>query len=120
MKSKRKTWPSSIGHETSDVAGYALCGVAKELARLLKRHLERRPRTLTRRGETGISKRDVFCLLCRAFSKALLNPRRVDAMSAARQRNALTFALAAANLPPALRVRGISTELHRQRKWRKR
>ncbi|MFM0292136.1 hypothetical protein P0D68_03165 [Paraburkholderia sp. RL17-380-BIE-A] len=73
MKSKRQKWPNFVGPETSRVAGYALSGVAKQLARLLKRHLERRRPMLTRRGETGIQKRDVFRLLCRAFSKALLN-----------------------------------------------
>jgi hypothetical protein len=120
MKSKRQKWPSFVGPETSRVAGYALSGVAKQLARLLKRNLERRRPMLTRRGETGIPKRDVFRLLCRAFSKALLNPRGGDATDASRQRKALMFALAAADLPRALRVSGIPSELHRQRKRRRR
>lgn len=120
MRSRHKRGRISIGHETSHITEYALSGVAQELARLLKRHIDRRQRTLTRRGETGISKRDVFRLLCRAFSRALFNPRGSRAMGAARQRSALMFSLAAADLPAGLRVRGIPTELHRQRKRRRR
>lgn len=119
MRSKRHGRHVAIGSETSRVLTYALSGVAKEFARLLGRHLARRRKALTRRGETRISNRDIFCLLCQAFSRAMLNPRG-DVARAARRRNALIFALAAADMPATLNVPGISTELRRARKRRRR
>ncbi|EUC16532.1 hypothetical protein PMI06_004866 [Burkholderia sp. BT03] len=115
MKSKRQKRRTRVCPETSRVLTYALSGVAKELARLIGRHLTRRRKALTRRGETGMSKRDVFRLLCQAFSRALLNPRG-DVALAAKQRNALAFALAAADVPAALHVSGVPKELRRVRK----
>lgn len=119
MKSRRQRRLPGVGLETSRVLAYAFSGVAKELARLLRRHLARRRKALTRRGETGISKRDVFRLLCQAFSRAMLNPRG-DVARAAKQRNALAFVLAAADVPSALDVSGIPTEIRRARKRRRR
>jgi hypothetical protein len=119
MKVRRQRRPRFVGTETSRVVTYALSGVAKELARLLKHHLARRRRMLTRRGETGVSKDDVARLLYRALSRAILRPRG-DVVRAARQRSALLFALAAADLPSNLQVSGIPTELRRQRKRRRR
>src|SRR6202043_723850 len=56
VKAKRPRLRNAEGRETTRVLPYAL-------------------RALTRRGETGMSKRDVFRLLCQAFSRAMLNPR---------------------------------------------
>jgi hypothetical protein len=119
MKVRRQRRPRFVSTEASRIIGYALSGVAKELAHLLMRHLARRRRMLTRRGETGVSKDDVARLLYRALSRAILRPRG-DVFRAARQRSALMYALAAADLPSNLRVSGIPTELRRQRKRRKR
>jgi hypothetical protein len=118
MRSKRQRRPPTVGPETSRVAAYALSGVARELARLLRRHLTRRRSALTNRGETGLSKRDVFRLLCKAFSRAILNPRG-DAERAAKQRRALAFVLAAADVPSALHVTGIPAELRRRKPRRR-
>ncbi len=118
MMPKRRRRQPRIGAETSRVVGYALCGLAKELARLLKRHLTKRRKALTRRGETGISKRDVFRLLCSAFSRAILNPRD-DRARAAKQRSALAFVLAAADVPSRVSASGIPMELRRVRKQRR-
>jgi hypothetical protein len=115
MRSKPRRRPIPAGPETSRILAYALRGVAKELARLLNRHLTRRRRALTQRGETGVSKRDVFRLLCRAFLRASLNPRG-DASRAAKQRSALAFVLAAADVPSALAMSGIPREVRRARK----
>lgn len=118
MRSKRYGRQATIGSETSRVLDYALSGVARELARLLKQHLKRRRRTLTHRGETGVSKRDVFRLLRKAFSNAMLKPRG-NVTGAAKQRSALLFALAAANVPSALNASGIPTEIFRARRRRR-
>jgi prophage antirepressor-like protein len=119
MKVRRQRRPRFVGTEASRIIGYALSGVAQELSRLMARHLARRRRALTRRGQTGrISKRDVFRLLCRAFPRAILNPRG-DAARAAKHRSALIFALAAADVPPTLRVSGMPTEIRHARKRRR-
>jgi hypothetical protein len=115
MRSKRQTHRTAAGPETLRVLAFALSGVAKKLARLLRRHLGRRRRTLTRRGEPGLSKCDVFRLLCKAFSRAILTPRG-DVARAAKQRSALVFALAAADLPSTLNLSGLPKELRRIRK----
>jgi len=119
VKAKRPRLRNAEGRETTRVLAYALRGVAKELARLLASHLTRRRRALTRRGETGVSKRDVFRLLCQAFSRAMLIPRG-DLGRAAKQRSALAFVLAAADVPSTLHVPGVPTELRRARKPRRR
>ena len=118
MKARRQGRSRFVGTESSRIIGYALSGVAKELARLLKRHLSRRRRMLTRRGETGLSKHDVARLLYRALSKAVLNPRG-DVVRAAKRRSALLYAVAAADVPSALHVCGAPTELQRARKRRR-
>jgi hypothetical protein len=115
VKAKRPRLRNAEGRETTRVLAYALRGVAKELARLMARHLTRRRKALTRRGETGMSKRDVFRLLCQAFSRAMLNPRG-NSVHAAKQRGALSFVLAAADVPSSLNVSGIPTELRHVRK----
>src|SRR5260370_455378 len=112
VKAKRARVRNAYSHETTRIVTYALRGVAKELARLLARQLTRRRRALTRRGETGVSKRDVFRLLCQAFSRAMLNPRG-DLRRAAKRRSALALVLAAADVPSTLYVSGIPTELRR-------
>lgn len=119
MTSTRQRRLPDVGAETSSVLVYALSGVATELARLLRRHLARRRKALRRRGKTGISQREVFPLLCQAFSISMLAPRR-DVARAARQRSALIFTLAAADMPAVLNVPGIPTELRRARKRRRR
>src|SRR5258708_18504611 len=106
VKAKRQRLRNALGHETTRVLAYALSGVAANLARLLRRHHGRRRSALTRRGETGMSHRHVYRLLCRAFSTAILSPRD-DVAHAAKQRDALAFLLAAANVPSGLRLSGI-------------
>jgi hypothetical protein len=119
MKPKRQKRLPGGGLETSRVLAYAFGGVAKEVARLLKPNLVRRRKALVRRGETGISKRDVFRFLPQAFSRAMLDPRG-DEARAPYQRSALAFVLAAADVPSALHVPGTPMELLRARKWRNR
>jgi hypothetical protein len=119
VRRKGRRLRDSVGGETERVVAYALAGVAKELARLLRRRLTWRRRALTRRGETGLSKRLVFRLLCRAFHNAMLSPRG-DLARTSKQRSALVYVLAAVDLPSTLRVAGIPTELRRARKRRRR
>lgn len=66
-RSSRTVHMRAIGPETLRILAYALAGVAKELASLLKRHMNRRRKALTRRGKSELSKRDVFRLLCQAL-----------------------------------------------------
>jgi hypothetical protein len=119
MRAKPQRLRNAVGHETTRVLAYALSGVANEFARLLRRHQTGRRSALTRRGESGMSKRCVFQLLCRALHNAMLNPRG-DLARAAKQRSALAYVLAAANVPSPLCASGIPAELLRARKRRRR
>jgi hypothetical protein len=118
-RSHRTACARAIGPETSRVLAYALAGVAEELARLIRRHMTRRRKALTRRGESRLSKRDVLQLLCQAFSQAMLNARGVSAR-AAKQRHALAFVLAAADLPSALRTARVPGKIRRRQRSRRR
>src|SRR5260370_1438539 len=71
VKPKRRRQRNAVGGETTRVLAYALSGVAKEFARLLRLQQTRRQSALTRRGGSGMSQRCVFRLLCRAFNNAL-------------------------------------------------
>ena len=117
MDDRRQRFCDAISFDTRGLLDLAFRDVAKEMSRLLKQHETRRRHPLTKRGESSISRRLVFRLLCKAFERAMLHPwgRYQDAR---RQRNALIFVLAAAGIPAKLHGLGTTSKPRRVRNRR--
>ena len=114
MKRSHKKRHARLGTETGRVLTYALAGVAEELSRLLDKYRKRHRREARRRANKFFQ-RHFRKMFYQAFSTALLNG---PGEKAAKQRNALSFVLAAASVPTDLRLSGVPAELKRARRRR--